>query len=222
MSDSTRRQLDAATGILFALLITIALFLPGQPPKAQDPVEAIAALLIERRSAFLVGGYIAGLAAMAYLWFLGSVRDYLRARGARELTDAVSAGGVFAITSMLLGIMLFSGVAFVAAQLGDAALVRALSDAGTMSIEMSKFGFAVFVLAVARAAPPGALPRWLLRLGVAAVPLMLVSAVGLFVDRGIFQLGGALDLAGGVPALVWIVGLSLMMMQNTSAVRDCA
>jgi len=59
--------------------------------------------LIDERSAFLVGSYITGLGAMAFLWFLGNVRDYLRTRGAGELTAAASAGGVFAITLMVPG-----------------------------------------------------------------------------------------------------------------------
>ncbi len=220
MSDTTRRRLDAATGIAFVVLMTVALFLPGQPPKAEDPIEKITAILIDERSAFLVGSYITGLGAMAYLWFLGSVRDYLRARGAGELTAAASAGGVFAITLLVLGMMMFNGVAFVAARLGDPALVRAFTDTGNIAIEMSKFGFGVFMLAVSRSgASSGLLPRWLVRLGAVSVPFMLASAVSLFMDRGIFQFGGVIDIGGGVPAQVWIVALSVVMMRKSEGRR---
>ncbi|TMB45037.1 MAG: hypothetical protein E6J55_07490 [Deltaproteobacteria bacterium] len=172
-------------------------------------------MLLNRRLAFLVGSYVAGLAAMAYLWFLGGVRDYLRARGADGLGVAACAGGVFAITVMLLGMAMFSGVAFVAARLGDPPLVRALTDTGNIVIETSKFGFAVFVLAVSSSGcEAGAFPRWLVRLGIASVVLMLVSAVALFLDHGVFQFGGLIDLGGAVPVLVWIGGLSVVMLRS--------
>ena len=52
---------------------------------------------------------VAGIAAMAYLWFLGTVRAYLGGRDVTHLAAAASAGGVFAITVLLLGMMMFGG-----------------------------------------------------------------------------------------------------------------
>jgi hypothetical protein len=51
----------------------------------------------------------------------------------------------------------------------------------------------------------------------AIVPLILVSAVCLFVDRGPFQFGGVVDVAGSVPALLWIAALSVVIMRSESA-----
>lgn len=80
-----------------------------------------------------------------------------------------------------------------------------------------KFGFAVFVLAVSRAGMArDVVPRWLVWLGVLSVVLMVVSAAALFRDRGIFQFGGTVDLAGSVPALLWIAALSVVMMRAES------
>jgi hypothetical protein len=125
---------------------------------------------------------------------------------------------VFGITLLLLGMLMFSGVAFVVARLGQPALVRAFTDTGNGAIETSKFGFGLFVLAVSRSgAASGLLPRWLTRLGMAIVPLILVSAVCLFVDRGPFQFGGVVDVAGSVPALLWIAALSVVIMRSESA-----
>ena len=221
MSDPRRRRLDAATGLVFVLLMTVALFLPGPPPKAEDSVDLITAMLVRERDAFLVGGYVAGLAAMAYLWFLGSVRDYLDRHGADEPEPAAAvAGGVFAIALMLTGITTIGGVAFAAARLGDPALVRAANDTGTFLIETSKFGFAVFVLAVSRAgmarngAARGILPGWLIGLGAVSVVLMVASAAALFRDHGIFQFGGVIDVAGSAPGLLWIAALSLVMTRS--------
>ena len=149
MSATTRRRLDAATGVTFVVLITVALALPGTPPKAQDSIEAVTAVVLEHRRAVLISGYIGGLAAMAYLWFLGTVRSYLDASAVDEAAEA------------------------------------------------SKFGFGLFLLA--------------------SVPLVLVSAVALFAERGLFQLGGVIDVGGAIPALLWIAALSVVMMRGVSA-----
>jgi hypothetical protein len=218
MANPTGRQLDAAAGAAFAILMAVALALPGQPPRASDDAATIVAILTDRRTAFLVSGYVAGFAAMAYLWFLGSVRDYLGGRGAASLAGTAGAGGVFAITLLLLGMLMFNGTAFAAERLGDPALVRAFADTGNSAIETSKFGFAVFVLALSRCgAASGLLPRWLTRLGALSGLLMVGSAVALFVDRGILQFGGVVDIAGGIPALLWIAALSVVMVLDTRA-----
>ena len=219
MSRATLWRLDAATGIGFVLLVGVALFLPGAPPRTEDSVEHLTALLIERRDAFLVGGYVAGLGAMAYLWFIGAVGDYLQVRGRTALAVAAGAGGTFAMAAVLFGMMMFSGVAFVAARLGDPATVRAFVDGGNAIIELSKFGFAVFVLAVSRAGA-GILPGWLVALGIASVLLMVLSAVALFVDHGPLQFGGAIDLGGAVPALAWTLALSIVLMRAAPPTTD--
>jgi hypothetical protein len=218
MTNPIGRRLEAGTGAAFAILMAVALFLPGQPPRASDDAETIVAILTDRRTAFLVSGYVAGFAAMAYLWFLGSVRDYLGGRGPAGLARTASAGGVFAITLLLLGMLMFNGTAFAAARLGDPTLVRAFTDTGNSVIETSKFGFAVFVLALSRCgAASGLLPRWLTRFGALSALLMVGSAVALFVDHGILQFGGVVDIAGGVPAFLWITALSVVMVLDTRA-----
>ena len=62
MSGSGARPRDAASGLAFVILMSVALFLPGPPPKADDSIATITAILVEQRGAFLVGGYLAGLA----------------------------------------------------------------------------------------------------------------------------------------------------------------
>jgi hypothetical protein len=114
--------------------------------------------------------------------------------------------------------LMFNGTAFAAARLGDPVLVRAFTDTGNSAIETSKFGFAVFVLALSRCgAAGGVLPRWLTRLGALSGLLMVGSAVALFVDRGILEFGGVVDIAGGIPALLWIAALSVVMVLDARA-----
>ena len=223
---STTPKLDAAMGIVFVLLVTVALLLPGQPPKAEDSAATVAALLIEKRSAFLVGGYVAGLSSsvlatmlrycsIAFLWFIAAVRDHLDRHGATQLASAAFAGGIVAVTLMLVGMILINGVAFVAVRAGDTAIVRAGNDMGTFALETSKFAFALFMLAVSRSGhSSAALPRWLVRFGIASVPVVLLSAFSLIAEHGVFQFGGVVDLLGGFLPPIWILALSVAMIRS--------
>src|SRR5437870_11252820 len=155
MSSSGTPRLDALSGIAFVILMSVALFLPGPPPKADDSIGTITAMLVEQRRAFLVGGYVAGLAVLCYLWFLGSVWRHLTTGTPDQTGLAIAAcgGGLLAVTLTLLGMAMFSGVAFKAAALGDPALVRALTDAGNTAIDSAKFGLAAFPSRPAAPAP---------------------------------------------------------------------
>src|SRR5438093_2392272 len=184
MSSSGARQLDAASGIAFVILMSVALFLPGPPPKADDSIGTITAMLVEQRRAFLVGGYVAGLAVLCYLWFLGSVWRHLTT-GTRDQTGlaiAACGGGLLAVTLTLLGSAIFSGVAFKAAALGDPALVRALTSARHTALDGAQFGLAAFLLATCRSgAASGVLPRWLVGSGVPAASPLILRAVALLI-----------------------------------------
>jgi hypothetical protein len=116
---------------------------------------------------------------------------------------------------MLVGIILIDGVAFVTAGVGDPAIVRAANDMGTFALETSKFGFALFMLAVSRSGhSSAALPRWLVRFGIASVPVVLLSAFSLIAEHGVFQFGGVVDLLGGFLPPIWILALSVAMIRS--------
>lgn len=75
MADTRWERLGAATGIVFVILSVLALFIGGQPGAAPDVVQ----YFVENRGRLLVQSFLAGVASIFFLWFLGSVRSYLRA-----------------------------------------------------------------------------------------------------------------------------------------------
>lgn len=199
------------TGAIFAGLIGLALFLPGAPPKASDSASEIAATLADKRSAVLAGMYIAGLALVAWLVFMGVVREWLIDTPG-VATTAVAAG-VFGVAFQIIGMLLFYGATFKVAGGHQDALVRGLTDAGNATIEMSKFAFAAFIAAICHAG--GArLPAWLVRLGAAAAATLVLTAIPLVSEAGVLQFGGAVDLAGALPGVVWIVAFSLLLVRR--------
>ena len=218
MTAAPHTRLSAASGALFIVSFNLALFDLGAPPKASDSSGAIASLLIQARGRILHGMYVAGLAIMLGLWFFTAVRKWLQqATGSQDtqFPDAAFGGGLFAMGLGVLGMLLYYGAAYEVAGQGGTALpvVRALTDAGNASIELTKFPLAVFILCVSLAACRAKLlPRWFTRAGGASAAVLLASAVPLFAEGSFTQFGGGLDVVGGLPGVVWIFVLSLMMI----------
>jgi hypothetical protein len=199
----------AACGAVAMVLFGVVLFLPGAPPKASDSAAEIARLLADKRGEILAGMYIAGLAAIAFLFFLAAVRRWLaQADGGRLLGDVAFAAGLVALGVLLLGLLLFYGAAYQEAGERELAVVRGLTDGGNAAIEMSKFGFAAFVGAVAAA---GRLPRWMTIAGYAAAACSVGTAIPLFAEGSFTQFGGGLDLVGAAPAFLWTLWLSVLL-----------
>jgi hypothetical protein len=77
-TDDTPRRWEAATGIAFVVLVLGGLIVQGKPPKADDSIDEIRSFF-SHRGAILAGDYLIGMGWAFFLWFLGSVRFYLRA-----------------------------------------------------------------------------------------------------------------------------------------------
>jgi hypothetical protein len=135
----SQRPIAAASGLLFVALDLVALFLPGPPPKASDSARHITESLAGHRPQILAGLYLAGLAILVWLVFLGVVSDWLaRQDGDAGLRVAALGGALIALAAQLVGLLLFYGAAFKIAGQHQYALVRGLTDAGNAAVELSK------------------------------------------------------------------------------------
>jgi hypothetical protein len=217
------RRWQSLTGVVGVGLTTVALALPGPPPKASDSAASMEAMLVHHRGAFVGGLLLASLGLMALLWFIGVIAASLRRHepaANSALSTVALAGGLAGALLMFVGMVLFDGAAFRAAGLGDQTVVRASVDTGNLLIETSKFGFAVLIFATcATRATSGRLPERLVAAGRAAGALLILSALPTFLtDHGVGQIGGPIDLAGTVPALVWLGALSVCLARAGSVV----
>jgi hypothetical protein len=211
---SRARLVAAASAAAFVALDGIALFLPGAPPRARQSAEEIAATLASNRGRLLASAYVGGLALLALIAFVASVRR----RPARDPGLAAAAFGSagIAMALQLTGLVLFYGAAFRVASQGDLAVVRGLTDAGNAAIAVSKFAFAAFIGGLCLAAPRG-LTLAMRRAGAAAATLLALSAVSLLSDGAVLQFGGPVDLLGSVPSVAWLVALSVTLARERPA-----
>jgi hypothetical protein len=208
------RVVAATSGAAFVALDSVALFLPGAPPRARESAGEIAATLADHRGRVLASVAIGGLALLALLAFTASLRD----RPARDpgLAAAALASAWVALALQLAGLVLFYGATFRVAGHGETAVVRGLTDAGNAAIGVSKFAFAGFIGGLCLAAPAG-LSSTLRRAGVAGAVVLALSAISLVSDSAALQFGGPVDLLGSAPAVAWLVALSALLAREAIA-----
>jgi hypothetical protein len=219
VADAKGRRFDAATGIGFAVLAVVALVLPGAPPKADEPAAKIVTFFADHRGKVLAASFLLGLAALLFLWFLGSLRSYLRAAegGEGRLSAAAFGGGVAGIALVLAGVAALNGIAFKLARTAgaDPNVARGLFDASSAVIATSAFGFAVFFGAAScSGARSGALPPWAYWSGTVVTVLQVVAGLALVVDSGFLATGGAMGFIAPGTGLLWVVGVSALMMSR--------
>jgi hypothetical protein len=218
MTHPAYTRLSALSGVLFVLAFNLALFDLGAPPKASDSSQQVASILIRSHGRILHGMYLAGVAIMLGIWFFATVRSWLLCAledSPDSLADAALASGLFAIALGILGMLLFYGATYKVAGQGGLSAVRALTDAGNASIELTKFPLAVFILAVSLTASRGELlPRHFVQAGAACALVLPASAIPLFAHGSFTQFGGGLDVLGALPGVIWILTLSLIMTKR--------
>ena len=161
VADARGRTLDAATGVVAAVLFLAGFLIQGTPPDPNDPIAKIASYLGDHRGRILTGDVLIALGGAFFLWFLGALRSYLRAGegGEGRLSPASFLGGGVATAVLIGGAGLQSALVLHPGTLGDQALVRAGFDGYNALITIGGAPLAVAVAAAScSAARSGALP----------------------------------------------------------------
>jgi hypothetical protein len=180
------------TGILFVILVIVAVLVSGETPATDDSAEEIVDFYLDNDDSQQLASALLALGCVALIFFLGSLRRALRAAAGDEggLSTVVLLGGVV----IAVGASIFAGIGFT---LGDAAdelppdAVLTLNALNSDMFFTVAVGTAVFNLALGLAIlRHGGLPR----------PLGWVALViGIF---GLTPLGFFAFLATGI-VIVW-------------------
>jgi hypothetical protein len=219
VADARGRKFDAATGIGFAVLAMVGFGLPGSPPKADDSTTEIANFFADKRDEVLVGNFLIGIAAILFLWWIGSLRSYLRSAegGEGRLSAASFGGGIAGIVLLLAGAAVLNMFTFHFAEVGEVpALAHGVFDASGAFFAMSVLCFgAFFAAASCSGARSGALPPWAYWSGSVIALLQVLAGVALFAESGFFATGGALPTyIAPLAAFLWVVGVSVLMIRR--------
>ena len=216
-ADERGRRLDAATGIAAVAIYLVAVVLPGVPPGAGDTADEIARFFTEKRDELLIGNFLVGLSAAFLLWWLGSLRYWLRRGegGEGRLSAAAFLAGGVAVALTLAGGAIEAGLAFKVGGQGDQALVRALFDIRSAFFAFASFGLAAMIAAAScSGARSGKLPRPVYWGGSVIAGLNAAAACALFAETGAFATGGIVSIVALFATLGWVVAVAVLMIRR--------
>lgn len=196
-------RLASLSGLVFIVLVVVstAIF---SPPALSKSNGKILAYLTNHHRAGLISGILAGLAVVAFVWFLGSLATTLREAGEQRLAATAFGTGLVVAGLAMVGTLIQTALAFrVAAD--SPGTVRALYDVGALAF--SALGFPVAGMAAATgiaAIRSRVLPEWCaLTCGPVAV-VSIVWGVALKTN-GFFSPTGAMGWIGFIVFLAWVL-----------------
>lgn len=217
MGQTRSERSDAAAGIAFVVLILIAAFVAGTPPKVTDPTPEVRKFLVDERDSLQAAAFFTGLAAIALLWFLGTLRAELRALegGAGRLTEIAFGSGIALLALALAGAGLAVAPTLHAQQLNPSTL-RALYDSQTYVYAMTAFPAAGLTAgSAAILLRTGALSRAAGVLGVVTAAVSVISGVALYGESDSFlSIGGGIGFVSFLLFILWVLVTSVALLMG--------
>jgi hypothetical protein len=211
---------DAAAGIAFVVLILISAFVAGTPPKVTDPTPDIRRFLVDERDSLQAAAFFTGLAMIALLWFLGTLRAELRALegGEGRLAEIAFGSGIALIALTLAGTALAVAPTLHAQQLNPSTL-RALFD--TQGYVYTLIAFPVAGLAASSSAVllrTGGLARAAGMLGVVTAAVSVISGLALYGESdSFFSIGGGIGFVSFLLSILWVLVTSVALLLGVRA-----
>ncbi len=209
----------SATGIGFVAALLAGYAIAPRPPKLSDTAATFADYFVHNQSSILVGTMLAaGAGGVMLLWWLGSLRLFLRRRetdGGR-LSAVAFGSGVVGLVILLQFLAIRAALAF--------------GLAGTVAPSVSKgfYGFAytldalnvfpvgaLVVAASVSSLRSGAFPKWLVWLGLLAGVARWVTGLDVVLKESVFGDEGVIGFVVFVTVLVWIVAASIVMVRGS-------
>jgi hypothetical protein len=154
-------QVGPLMGILFVLLAIVAFAVGGETPGTDDSTREIVDFYIDNDSEQSIASAFLALAAVALIFFVGTLRRALRAVAGDEggLSTVNALGGL----TMAIGASIFAGIGFTLGDAADDLPVGAILTLNALNSDMFftvAVGTAVFNLSLALAVlRHGGLPR---------------------------------------------------------------
>ena len=217
MADDRWERLGAATGIVFVVLAVAGLLFVSMPPEPGASVEEVVAYSVENRDGLLIQSYLFGLAGIFFLWFLGSLRAYLRrAEGDPGRLSAVAFGaGIATFAAFGTGTGIAAAIAYSIAGTASPDVTAALSR--IVALAFTGTSFPLIALVASTALVGGrtkTLPAWHGYFGWLLIPIALVSSLGTFFADGPLAPGGMYGYALFGLFLVWFLAASIHLTRE--------
>lgn len=217
-----RRGARFPAGAAFVVLALLSLFVPGQPPKADDPGASVVAYVTDKRSELLISSLLWFAAFVALLWFVAQLYAHLRAGGADTvelmvMLSGATSGAVFLTTSFCV----MDALALAGPSDSNAAVAKIFYDLSGALFAMAGPPFILFFIGASLAGRQTAtLPAWLCGFGLLAAAFQLPYTVNLATTHGPLATGGQLGFIEPVFSMGWILAAGIVIARSpTSKIR---
>jgi hypothetical protein len=219
MDERRWERLGAALGVLVVVLVVVAVFLTGSPPKSTASDARIKAYLVDKRGAMLTQAFLIAFALALFLWFAGLVRGVLRrAEGHTHLAD-VFFGAALVNTAVTFGAAaLNAGLVYKALPGTSDGVARMVYDMSGMLFTLAGVLWAVAAVAFAVTVfATEVLPSWTAWMAELSAVASIVGMFIIFSKTGSFSLEGTFSLVPFALSMLWILGTSVAMLRPEMA-----
>jgi Domain of unknown function (DUF4386) len=216
----------AGTGVAYVVFAVIGFFFVPDPPKPSVSNEELLAYFATKTEELSVQVFFFALAAISFLWFIGTLAGALRGaeEGSLGLAAIAVAAGATANAVFLAGMVSWSALAASADSILDQGVARGLYDVGRFAYTLSGVPAAAFVLAIS----VGTLRTRFLPTAVGwaglllALVLVLDVAAATIGDDDDFGPTGSYGVITFLLFLAWVFVTSLFLMQRIAPQRRAA
>lgn len=180
-----RASLAPLTGLAYVGFLVASLFAMGVTPTVQDSTDEIVSFYADRATNVLIGSVLFGLAAIAFLFFIGGFRSILRSGEGPtgSLSTVAFAGGIVAAVGMLI----FAGLGVTLADGADNLEPAAMQAINALNVHMYlplAGGIVTFLVATGLVGiRTNVLPKWLARAAI-VIAILAFTPVGFFAFLG--------------------------------------
>jgi Domain of unknown function (DUF4386) len=204
MTQSRLERLAPLSGVVFVVLLIVAIILGGETPGIDDSAQEIVDYYADNQDELVAGALIMGLSCVFLVWFASTLRATLRLAGERAERLATLAYTGFVLGA--IGLLSFTGFTIAAADAADkdasADVLVTLNALNNDFFAPLAVGLLVSMLASAIAILRyGGLPRWM---GWAAIVILVLQVTPLFF--------AAYPLLG-----LWIIAAAILMFGQSPA-----
>lgn len=210
----------AGSGVVFVVLALAAFLFAYDMPTAGDSNEAILSYFTENDTAVTWQAFLFGLAAIAFVWFIGTIAASMRRAEADPAGRLPAITVVAGATTAALYLVGIGGTTTLAKSAGEieAATAGAMYELSNTAITLSDFTAAALVMAISLAIVRTALlPAWTAYAGTAVVALLIVHGAGaLLTDSDAFGPGGIVGVIAFLAFLAWTLATSSLLMQRVT------
>jgi hypothetical protein len=213
-------RLAAASGIVFVVLAVIAgaIF---NPPAVDKPTAKIVDYFLQHHRAGLVSAVLAGLALVAFLWFLGSIGSFLRRADELRLGMVALIAGAATVAVAFATVSIEIALTYRVA-LDAPGMVKGLYELQVVTATLIGFPVGTLIGAVAVAAWRRRLfPLWYTAAS-AVVAIWVIVSGGALLHSGFYSPTGAFASIGFIAFLVWVASTSIGLMQTAGAAESVA